>query len=70
MGLYSFVTDLITKASGVFSRRRMNRMSDVAVHSQWESFFLFAVLFVLGLGLIAYIVYLAFASKSKAEDPA
>ena len=28
------------------------------------------VLFVLGLGLIAYIVYLSFASKPKAEDPA
>ncbi|MHC4984918.1 MAG: hypothetical protein ACYTFO_02055 [Planctomycetota bacterium] len=46
------------------------KLSDVTVKSQWESFGLFAVLFVLGLGLIAYIVYLAFGSKPKADPQA
>ena len=43
------------------------KLSAVTVNSQWESFFLFAVIFVLGLALVAYMVYLAFGSKSKAE---
>ena len=43
-------------------------LSTVAVHSQWSSFVLFAVIFVLGLALVAYMVRAALAPKGQAES--
>jgi len=37
-------------------------LSSVPVHSQWSSFMLFAVILVLGLGLIGYIVVLSYGT--------
>ena len=36
------------------------KLSTVPVHAQWDSFVLFAVVFVAGLGVVAYLVKLAY----------
>ena len=36
------------------------KLSDVPVHSQWSSFVLFAIVFVLGLALVAWMVRAAY----------
>ena len=45
-------------------------LADVPVHAQWTSFTLFAVVFVLGLALMAYLVKLAYTTApSNADNP-
>ena len=44
------------------------RLADVPVHAQWSSFALFAIVFAVGLALIAYIVKLAFPGGPKATE--
>ena len=43
------------------------KLSDLAVHPQWASMVLFLVVFVLGLGLVAYMAKLALVPKSLAK---
>ena len=40
--------------------------SNMTVHAQWSSFVLFAVIFVLGLGVVAYVVSIAYRQKLSA----
>jgi len=42
------------------------KLGDVTVHSQWDSFAGFAIAFVVGLGLVAYMVMSAFKPKAGA----
>jgi len=42
------------------------KLGDVTVHSQWDSFAVFAIAFVVGLGLVAYMVMSAFKPKAGA----
>ncbi len=40
-------------------------LSKLPVHPQWDSFALFAVVFVLGLALVAYLVSISYRTKSQ-----
>jgi hypothetical protein len=68
------VTFFVALLSCAFLRDTMRRaalaehfdLSAVPVHSQWTSFGLFAVIFVAGLGLIAYLIRLAYVPTKQA----
>jgi phage shock protein PspC (stress-responsive transcriptional regulator) len=68
-------TFFVTLLSLAFARDAARRaaladyfnLAAAPVHSQWGSFALFAGIFLAGLGVIAYVVYLAFAPPPAAE---
>ena len=41
------------------------KLSGIPVHAQWDSFSVFLIVFVIGLGIVAYFVKLARTSQSE-----